>query len=343
MNCNIKLVLASKLNKSEIVDSILTNYGLHFESNDFIIYKSKSSKLKEFKIFILGLLYSYYYFNKTEFIISRNLIFSFFYKGSNLISEFHTIYDTNIRSFFQNKVIKRKFQKKIFISKRLHYYLSKKQFIPNYVVLHDAALNTDQISSSSFIDRKYVSSFFLKDQYLCLYSGSLHRGRGIELIVNLANNNPDINFLIIGQLNSPNTFINSHNIYFTGYIPYIEINSYLKISDVLLMPYQNKVSINVKGQDTSKWMSPLKLFEYMSVNKPIISSNLPVLREVLKSNYNCKLVKYNSDLEWDSAIKLLRSNVELANYLASNAYLDFIRNYTWDIRALKIYNFFYEK
>ena len=90
-------------------------------------------------------------------------------------------------------------------------------------------------------------------------------------------------------------------------------------------------------------MSPLKLFEYMSVNKPIISSNLPVLREVLKSNYNCKVVKYNSDLEWNSAIKLLRNNVKFSNYLASNAYLDFIRNYTWDIRALKIYNFFYEK
>ena len=308
MNHKIKLVLTSKLNKNQIVDSIISNYGLYFECDDFIIYKSQSSSLKEVKSFILGFLYVCYNFNKIEFIISRNLMFSFFYKGSNLISEFHTIYNTKIRWFFQNKIINRKFQKKIFISKRLHYFLSLKRFIPNYLILHDAALNNDHISSSSRIDRNYVSSLFLKDQYLCLYSGSLHKGRGIELIVNLANQNPDINFLIIGQLNSSNAFINSDNIYFMGYVPYVKISSYLKISDVLLMPYQNKVSINVKGQDTSKWMSPLKLFEYMSVNKPIISSNLPVLREVLKSNYNCKLVKYNSDSEWNSALKLLNNN-----------------------------------
>lgn len=343
MDYEIKLVLTSKLNKNQIVENIITNYGLYFESNDFVIYKSKSSRLKELKIFIFGLLYVFYNFNKTEFVISRNLIFSFFYKRSNLISEFHTIYNTSIRWFFQKKIIKRKYQKKIFISKRLHYYLSLKQFIPNYKILHDAALNNDHIFSSPRIDRKYVSSFFSKDQYLCLYSGSLHSGRGIELIGNLANKNPDINFLIIGQLNSSNTLNNLDNIYFMGYVPYVEISSYLRIADVLLMPYQNKVSINVKGQDTSKWMSPLKLFEYMSVNRPIISSNLPVLREVLKSNYNCKLVKYNSELEWSNAIKLLKNNLEFSNDLASNAYLDFKKKYTWDIRAINIYNFFYEK
>lgn len=343
MNYKIKLVLTSKLNKNQIVDSILTNYGLYFESDDFVIYKSKSSSLKELKIFILGFLYVWYNFYKIDFIISRNLMFSFFYKGGNLISEFHTIYNTKIRWFFQNKILKRKFQKKIFISKRLHFYLSSKQFISNYLILHDAASNNDRICSSFLIDRKYVSSLFLKDQYLCLYSGSLHKGRGIELIIDLANQNPDINFLIIGQLNSFNTFNNSDNIYFMGYVPYVEISSYLKIADVLLMPYQNKVSINVKGQDTSKWMSPLKLFEYMSVNKPIISSNLPVLREVLKSDYNCKLVKYNSDLEWNRAIKLLKNNTEFSKKLSNNAYLDFKRNYTWDIRAIKIYNFFYAK
>ena len=108
------------------------------------------------------------------------------------------------------------------------------------------------------------------------------------------------------------------------------------------MPYQDKVSINVKGQDTSKWMSPLKLFEYMSVKKPIISSNLPVLREVLKSNYNCKLVKYNNIIEWNKAINIIYTNQNYAKYLSNNAYNDFINNYTWEIRAIKIYNFYYE-
>jgi glycosyltransferase involved in cell wall biosynthesis len=89
-------------------------------------------------------------------------------------------------------------------------------------------------------------------------------------------------------------------------------------------------------------MSPLKLFEYMSVKKPIISSNLPVLREILKSNYNCKLVKYNSFSDWNLSIQFLRNNPEFSNKLAQNAFLDFESCYTWDIRAIRIINFFYE-
>jgi glycosyltransferase involved in cell wall biosynthesis len=343
MNYKIKLVIVSKLNRNQIIESIISNYGLHFHSSDFIIFKSQNSKFKELKSFLIGILYVFYNYNRIEFIHSRNLLFSFFYKGANLISEFHTIHNTKLRWYFQRKIINREFQRNIFISKRLYYFLSMKQKISNYLILHDAAVNTEEICSISKINRNYISSLFLNDQFLCLYSGSLHKGRGIELIVNLAKLNPEINFLIIGQLNSSNSFVNSDNLYFLGYVPYIEIRDYLKASDVLLMPYQNKVSINVKGQDTSKWMSPLKLFEYMSVNKPIISSNLPVLREVLKSNYNCKLVKYNSVSDWNDAINYLKFNRDVSNKLSNNAYLDFKTNYTWDIRALKIYSYFYEK
>ena len=342
INHNVKLVLVSSLCKEEIVKSIFINYGLNFEFNNFLIYNSKSAKFKELKSLILGLFFICFNFKSVNFIISRNLFFSFFYFGSNLISEFHTIYNSIIRSTFQNIIIKRKYQKNIFISKRLFYYLSLKDNFSNHLILHDAATKQEDCLLNSKITREYVSSFFLKDQYLCLYSGSLHEGRGIDVIIYLANENPDINFLIIGHLNPENSFLNSDNIYFLGYVPYIDIRSYLMISDVLLMPYQNKVSINVKGQDTSKWMSPLKLFEYMSVMKPIISSNLPVLREILKSNNNCKLVKFNSHSDWNSAINFIKNNPDYSRELGKNAYIDFNSNYTWDIRALRIFNFFYE-
>ena len=41
------------------------------------------------------------------------------------------------------------------------------------------------------------------------------------------------------------------------------------------MPYSKKV-FGDGNQDLSMWMSPLKLFEYISANKPIISSDLKV-------------------------------------------------------------------
>ena len=51
--------------------------------------------------------------------------------------------------------------------------------------------------------------------------------------------------------------------------------------DVLLMPYENSVMVNSNNLDTSKYMSPLKMFEYLASGKIIISSNHKVLKEIL--------------------------------------------------------------
>ena len=51
--------------------------------------------------------------------------------------------------------------------------------------------------------------------------------------------------------------------------------------NILLMPYQKEIMSQIIML-IPLWMSPLKLFEYMASNKPIVSSNLYGIREVLK-------------------------------------------------------------
>jgi len=81
-------------------------------------------------------------------------------------------------------------------------------------------------------------------------------------------------------------------------------------------------------------MSPLKIFEYMSHKKPIVTSDLPVLREVL-SESNSILAKAESTESWIKAIKNLE-NEEIREVIANKAYSDFIENYTWKKRAENI-------
>ncbi|MBU0722852.1 glycosyltransferase, partial [Patescibacteria group bacterium] len=52
---------------------------------------------------------------------------------------------------------------------------------------------------------------------------------------------------------------------------------YLKASDVLTMNYPNI-------EHYARYMSPLKLFEYMAGGAPIVSSDLPSIREILNEN-----------------------------------------------------------
>ena len=99
------------------------------------------------------------------------------------------------------------------------------------------------------------------------------------------------------------------------------------------MPYQDVVGVADTDKSTASWMSPMKMFEYMSAKKPIISSELPVLKEIL--NKNAVLVRHNNVNDWVNAIKYL-SVEKNRNLILSNAYNDFLKKHTWDIRAKNI-------
>ena len=130
------------------------------------------------------------------------------------------------------------------------------------------------------------------------------------------------------------------NIYFHGFKQQNELPFLRSKCDILLMPYQKQVSIGIELVDTSRWMSPMKMFEYMSSSVPIISSNLPVLREVLVDNKNSILVEPDSLSEWSNALDMLLDSADLSKRISENSYNDYLNNYTWNIRAQGILDLF---
>ncbi|MEM4247744.1 MAG: glycosyltransferase, partial [Candidatus Nanoarchaeia archaeon] len=107
------------------------------------------------------------------------------------------------------------------------------------------------------------------------FAGHIYPGRGMEIIAKLAENMPDIAFHIIGGANQDISYWKHKcstlkNIFFYGFVPPSKVPAYLKSVDVLLAPYQRKVS-TVAGIDSSNRMSPLKIFEYMASGKPFIA------------------------------------------------------------------------
>ena len=64
-----------------------------------------------------------------------------------------------------------------------------------------------------------------------------------------------------------------------------------------------------------KYMSPLKMFDYLAAKMIIIASDLNVYKHILKNNFNCKLVKVNDDREWSKTIVSLMSENKEINTL----------------------------
>ncbi len=187
----------------------------------------------------------------------------------------------------------------------------------------------------------------LKDQlgvpdgnFVIGYSGHLYEGRGIELILDLARKFSEDTVMIMGgdqqEVIRYKEFTrqqNLRNVIFTGFIANAILPGYLSLCDVLLMPYQRKV-ITSRGSNTVSWMSPLKMFEYMASGKVILSSDLPVLHEVLNER-NCLFCNPDDTQSWINAISYAKDNPEKSRKLAAQARID-VEKYTWKERAKRI-------
>jgi glycosyltransferase involved in cell wall biosynthesis len=159
----------------------------------------------------------------------------------------------------------------------------------------------------------------------------------------LAAERPDCLFLVYGgdidTVARLKRTVTSQNLRFSGHIPHPRALQTMRSVDVLLMPYQTQVSIGVDGHDTGQWMSPMKMFEYMSTGVPIISSDLPVLREVLVHGKNCLFAVPDDPASWTAALDQLNEDPALAARIGKTAYKDYDGEYTWLKRARRIIAF----
>ncbi|HOL18007.1 MAG TPA: glycosyltransferase family 4 protein [Bacillota bacterium] len=172
------------------------------------------------------------------------------------------------------------------------------------------------------------------------YVGSLYPGRGLEIILELAKRLPQYDFLVVGGSEKDverwrNSCISQENLCFTGHVPPGELARYYRKIDIVLAPYQEKVAIP-GGGDTARWMSPLKIFEYMAYGKPIIASDLPALKEILIHGHNALLCPPGRLDEWTRAVQLLAGDQNLRDRLAAAAFSCLQEKYTWEKRAAQI-------
>jgi len=123
------------------------------------------------------------------------------------------------------------------------------------------------------------------------------------------------------------------NVTLTGFIPNAELPQYQAACNILLMPYQRSVAAS-SGGNIARYLSPMKLFEYMACGRAIISSDLPVLEEIL-NHENAVLLPPDDLTAWVSAIQDLNANPEKRVQLGVQAQLD-AQQYSWNARAQNI-------
>ena len=173
------------------------------------------------------------------------------------------------------------------------------------------------------------------------YVGHLYPGKGMELISELVRHCPEVSFHVVGGMPEDIDYWKKElagieNLTLHGFVPPGEVQDYLATFDILLAPYGSAVSGYGGKSNIVKWMSPLKLFEYMAAGKAIVCTDLESLREVLVHEETGLLCGANDVEDWSAAVKRLASDPELRERLGRAARDLFEDRYTWKARAKNI-------
>ncbi|MAH97817.1 MAG: hypothetical protein CMA12_00500 [Euryarchaeota archaeon] len=340
--------------KSDVEKNILNHFKFYNVEANF-----KLLRLKVFNLwFIRDLITLFYIVPKIikknyNLIICRSIQLSYFLSllGYNTVLEIHSP-PSRKTNFLFSKILKYgRINFLIVINDALKKYINNNYLTHKYlkiVILQDAAEKSNLIKT----ENKLLKTFNIKKNSVG-YLGHLYQGRGVDLIIKLAIKFPMNNFYIVGgsdaHIHTWKEKIKSKNIYFLGFQNQ-KICALLRHRfDCLIAPYQKKVYVygalsadkQKKSElETSKWMSPLKLFEYMEAKKPIISSNLPAIKEILQNYEDSILCDPEHINEWEKGLLKINNDKLFRKKIAFNAYKKFTEKYTWDIRATKlIFNF----
>ncbi|MEW6566768.1 MAG: glycosyltransferase [Chloroflexota bacterium] len=173
----------------------------------------------------------------------------------------------------------------------------------------------------------------LPERFTAGYTGHLYPGRGIGLLLDLARRNRDLSFVWAGGEPEAVRLWESRlrqasieNVTQLGFVPNERLPLIQAACDVLLMPYERRIA-GSGGGDSAGSASPMKAFEYLAAGRAILSSDLPVLREVL-NEANAVLLPPEDIETWDQALKALASDEARRQALAARARADAAR-YSW--------------
>jgi glycosyltransferase involved in cell wall biosynthesis len=169
------------------------------------------------------------------------------------------------------------------------------------------------------------------------FTGHFYAGRGLDLLFQLARELPHVNFLWVGGTPEAVEYwrgiLNAEgirNVTLTGFINNNHLPLYQEAADILLMPYSRSVSAS-SGQEIAEVINPMKMFEYMASQRPIITADLPVIREVLDESRAVFCPPDDVDA-WKKAIERLSADGQERKRLAANARHE-VEKHTWLARA----------
>lgn len=195
------------------------------------------------------------------------------------------------------------------------------------------AKDTDFLNPECFEKEQLRKQFNLEGKKIVMFLGTPRMHKGVEDLINavLMIEDPDLIVMVIGGNPSENyerklQNLGGKRLIMTGQIPYQELPRYLASADVVVIPQRQ--TTDTVGQ------VPSKIFDAMAMAKPIISTRVSDIPEVLE---DCGIIVSPGNVqEISNAVKWLINNPEKASTMGLKAREKCIKHYSLQILKEKL-------
>lgn len=163
------------------------------------------------------------------------------------------------------------------------------------------------------------------------FFGVLDERLDINLLDGLALKMPDYHFIMIGPVVKidPNSLPKHENIHYLGQKSYQELPLYLAHWDVAFLPFAKN--------DSTRFISPTKIPEYLSANKPVVSTSI---RDVIVPYGEMGMVEI-ADAVDDFSAAIVKTMRQRENSEWQKMVKEHLRTNSWDLTWTKMKHIIY--
>ena len=168
-----------------------------------------------------------------------------------------------------------------------------------------------------------------------LYIGTLADWQGVEVVIKALPRilvNQSVRLEIIGRGRSRQRKLLAKQIRKLGLeenvtiqpaVPHHEVPALIESADICLAP------LGLNDRNVTQGACPIKVLEYMASSRPLIASNMPIVRELVREDVDALLFSPNDPDDLARQVLILLNDPELSRRLAESASERALTKFTW--------------
>jgi glycosyltransferase involved in cell wall biosynthesis len=177
-----------------------------------------------------------------------------------------------------------------------------------------------------------------------LYIGTLADWQGLDVIVRALPKILDqqaVRLHIVGRGRSRQRKVLSKQIRKLGIeenvtiqpaVPHHEVPALIAASDICIAP------LGLNDRNVTQGACPIKVLEYMASSRPLIASNIPIVRELVREDVDALLFSPNDPDDLTRQVLVLLNDPDLSKRLSDSATERALTKFTWHQAQKKLLN-----